>query len=105
MKKIILAITSLVVAFGFIFEMPALANNKPRVAWATSGFFVCYRPVKVFHVAYDRYGYKYSRYLGMKNMCTVTRVPCSRYSAHRFGWYSTYHQAKYAGYRCNHYWY
>lgn len=108
MKKIIYGISGLLMALAFIFDGSAMANtsSKPMqlAYFSGGGYYVCYRPVKVFRVYYDQFGYKYVRYLGMKNMCAVTRTSCRGYSAYKFGWYSSYGQAQSAGYQCGRHW-
>jgi hypothetical protein len=109
MKKTIYGIAGLLIAFALIFDGSAMAmtsNNKPMLAYGYgTGFNVCYRPVKVFRVYVDRFGYKYVRFMGMKNMCAVMRTSCRGYNAFKFGWYSSFGQAKNAAYRCNRHWY
>lgn len=81
-----------------------IKTQKIRLAHQGYSFYVCYRPVKAYRIYRGRYGYKYRKYLGTKNVCATTHYPCHRYNAYQWGWYPTWKQAKNAGYQCSRRW-
>lgn len=102
-----------IIKIGLGIGILSLAGLLPSVSSAygystcySQGYYVCYQASKAYCVNRGQCGWSTYRYLGIKNHCIISAVPCSTYySTFKYGWYPTCSQARAASYECNQHWY